>query len=183
MLGSPRAHLHILRTLLCIVVVVTGPSEGGLGAELLITLAPAEPAHYILAGRNEAKIQPVIKKINEVNPNIKTTFVHLELSSLASVRKAAAEINAAVDHIDVLVNNAGAGAFKDHRLSEEGIEMHFAANHLGHFLLTNLVVDKVAKVNGTVINLTSMAYALAEFNEDVNFNVRIPRCLLHIDFD
>jgi NAD(P)-dependent dehydrogenase (short-subunit alcohol dehydrogenase family) len=154
-------------------VLVTGPSEGGLGAESLIALAAAEPGHFILAGRTEAKIQPVIKEINNVNPNIKITFVHLDLLSLSSVRKAAAEINAAVDHIDVLINNAGVGALKNYGVSEEGIETHFAANHLGHFLLTNLIVEKVAKVKGIVINVTSMVYTLAEFNaEDVNFNVR-----------
>lgn len=154
-------------------VLITGPSVGGIGAEILTTLAAAaDPAHYILAGRNETKIQPVIQEINKLNPNIKTTFIHLDLSSLASVRKAAGEINAAVDHIDILINNAGAGAFKNYSVSEEGIETHFAANYLAHFLLTNLIAEKVTKVKGTVINLISMAYTLAEFNaEDVNFNV------------
>ncbi len=152
-------------------VVITGPSKGGLGEELLITLAAAEPAELILAGRNEAKITPVIEKIKSINSSIKTTFIELDLLDNASIRQAAKKINANVNHIDVLINNAGIAARKQYETSKEGVEGHFAANYLGHFLLTNLVLEKVAKVKGVVINVSSMAYTLAEANtEDPNFN-------------
>lgn len=132
----------------------------------------------ILAGRSESKIIPVIQKINEINSNVKTTFVQLDLLELSSVRQAAKEINAAVDSIDVLVNNAGLGARKQYELSKEGLEAGFAANHLGHFLLTNLLIEKIAKVKGMVINISSMAYVLAGVNtKDINFDVRPPSSL------
>lgn len=68
-------------------------------------------AHYVLAGRNHSKISPVIRKINDINPKIKLTFVELDLLDNASVRKAAEAIKVAVDGtIDVLVNNAGIAA-------------------------------------------------------------------------
>lgn len=157
-------------------VVVTGPSVGGLGAELLVTLAKAKssPAHFILTGRNEAKIRPVIEKIRETNSKIKTTFVKVDFLDNASVHEAAKEIKAAVDgKIDVLINNAGIAAKKEFVLSKDGVEQHFAANFLGHFILTNLLVDKIIKSNGIVLNIASMAYTLAETNtEDPNFNVR-----------
>lgn len=75
----------------------------------------------------------------------------------------------------MLINNAGVVARKQFELSKDGVEGHFAANYLGHFLFTNLVADKIAKANGIVINVSSMAYTLAETEtEDPNFNV----CLL-----
>ncbi|KAJ4289877.1 hypothetical protein N0V90_011210 [Kalmusia sp. IMI 367209] len=152
-------------------VVITGPSAGGLGAELLVTLAKAKSAHFVLAGRNEAKINPVIEQIRELNPNIRTTFVALNLLDIASVRKAAAEIDALVDSIDVLINNAGVAAKRDFSLSNDGVEAHLAANYLGHFLLTNLLAAKIIASHGIVLNVASMAYTLAEAStDDPNFN-------------
>ncbi|PVI03629.1 short-chain dehydrogenase [Periconia macrospinosa] len=151
--------------------IITGPSAGGLGAELLVTLAAAKPAHYVLAGRTESKIAPVMDKIRAINPDIKLTFVQLDLLDNSSIRKAAAEIDAAVDKIDVLINNAGVAAKKEFVLSKDGVEAHFAANYLGHFLLTNLLAEKIIKSDGVVVNVSSTAYTLAEANtDDPNFN-------------
>lgn len=145
---------------------------GGLGAELLATLAKAKPAHFILAGRNEAKILPVIEQIQQINADIKTTFVALDLLDNASVRKAAAEIDAAADNIDVIINNAGIAAKREFFLSNDGIEGHLAANYLGHFVLTNLLAAKIIASKGVVLNVASMAYTLAETStDDPNFNV------------
>ena len=141
----------------------------------MITLAKAKasPAHFVLAGRNEAKIRPVIEKIAEVNPNIKTIFVKVDFLDNASVRKAAEEILTVVNgRIDVLINNAGIAAKKEFVLSKDGVEQHFAANFLGHFILTNILAETIIKSKGIVLNVASMAYTLAETNtEDPNFNV------------
>jgi NAD(P)-dependent dehydrogenase (short-subunit alcohol dehydrogenase family) len=143
-----------------------------LGAELLVTLAKANPAHFVLAGRSESKISPVIKKIRDVNPGIRLTFVHLDLLDNNSIRKSAEEIGKAAEKIDVLINNAGVAAKRQFSLSKDGFEAHFATNYLGHFLLTNLLAEKIQSSNGIVVNVTSMAYTLAEVNcEDPNFNV------------
>ena len=158
-----------------VIVVVTGPSAGGLGAELLLTLAKARspPAHYVLAGRTESKISSVMKRIHEVNPDIKVTFVQIDLLDNTSVRKAAREIGEVVDgRIDVLVNNAGIAAKKEFVLSKDGVEQHFASNFLGHFILTNLLAETIIENKGIVLNIASMAYTLAETNtEDPNFSV------------
>ncbi|KAH7122650.1 short-chain dehydrogenase [Dendryphion nanum] len=152
-------------------ILVTGPSSGGLVAELLTTLTAASPAYLILAGRNEAKILPVIAAINKANPSIQTTFLPLDLLDNESMRKTAAQINETVDVIDVLINNAGVIAKKQFALSKDGIEALFAAKYLGHFLLTNLVAGKIFKAGGVVVNVSSMAYLLADAEMgDVNFD-------------
>lgn len=78
------------------------------------------------------------------------------------------------EEIDVLVNNAGVMAVRGFRESEDGVESQFAVNYLGHFLLTNLLIKKgiVGNEGGTIVNLGSLGYQLAEANlEDINFQV------------
>lgn len=88
-------------------MVITGPSESSLGAQTALFLAPASPKLIILAGRTLSKIQPVIDQIKEINPDVAVEFIKLDLASQASVRKAAKEISARVDKVDILINNAG----------------------------------------------------------------------------
>jgi NAD(P)-dependent dehydrogenase (short-subunit alcohol dehydrogenase family) len=164
------------------IVVITGPSESSLGAEAAITLAAAKPKHIVLAGRTKSKIDPVIGAIKEIDSSIEVSFVTLDLLSNASVREAASNIKELVPHIDVLINSAGVMARKHYETSADGVEKQFAANHLGHFLLTNLILDKIVPVKGTIVNVTSMAYFIAEVNtEDPNFEVRLP-CYAYIKF-
>ena len=87
--------------------MITGPSEGGIGAQTAIDLAAGKPQEIILAGRNKAKIQPVIDQIKTNDPHVKTTFVQLDLADLSSVRKAAQLVADKVQKLDVLINNAG----------------------------------------------------------------------------
>lgn len=96
----------------------------------------------------------------------------IDLADNSSVRKAADKINATVDKIDVLITSGGVMGVREYKTSVDGVESHFAANHLGHFLLTNLILDKIIAAKGTIVNVSSMAYALAEVNtEDPNFDV------------
>ena len=112
-------------------------------------------------------------QIKRTNPKIDVMFVPLDLSENASVHHAAEKIKSSgVDRIDALVNNAGVMAIKDYTESKDGVEMHFAANHLGHFLLTNLLMDLIVDAKGVVVNVSSTGYELAEVNfEDPNFQV------------
>lgn len=168
---TPGVHYTILTH----TVLITGPSTGGLGSTFLLTLARhSTPAHILLLGRNLSKIEPVIKELAQINPAIKTTFIHIDLCDNASVEKAAAEVNELVEGIDVMVNNAGLGAGREYMVSKNGVEARFAANHLGHFLLTGLLAEKVGRVGGRVVSVGSMAYTLAEVDtEDINFEVRM----------
>ncbi|KAF8880102.1 hypothetical protein CPB84DRAFT_1828304 [Gymnopilus junonius] len=155
------------------VVLTTGTSPGGLGAYFVQTIAKAGPAWLILAGRDSKKAQETEAAIAASNPEVKVRFLKLDLESLQSVREAAAEVNAWSDiaAIDVIVNNAGITDY-EYRLTVDGFERHLAANHLGHFLLTNLIMDKVLPSTGPrVINVTSEAHRLSPFRfRDYNFD-------------
>jgi len=152
-------------------ILITGPSAGGLGAEAVTSLAAGNPAQIILVGRSQSKIDPVIAEIKAKNSNIKCEFVQADLTDNDSVRAAAKKITA--PKIDILINNAGVMAIKDYTKSKDGFEMQLAANHIGHFLLTNLIMDKlVAAGNARVVNVTSMGYETEEFRfDDYNFQV------------
>ncbi|KAH6958062.1 hypothetical protein DER45DRAFT_484173 [Fusarium avenaceum] len=124
-------------------ILTTGVSPGGLGAIFLEAIAEAEPGLVIVAGRSIGKLQQTEGHLAAKFP-IKTKLLTLDLSSLKSVRSAAEEVNGWTDvpNIDVLVNNAGIMA-TDFKLTEDGFESQFASNHLGHFLFTNLIIDKI----------------------------------------
>src|SRR5947207_9718154 len=124
------------------IVLITGPSQGGIGAETVYSLAKGCPSLIILAGRDRAKIDPVIAKIHSLNGDVKTLFIPLDLADQASVREAAAMLNRQVNKIDVMFNNAGVMACPYTR-TKDGLEMQFGANHVGHFLLTNLILPKI----------------------------------------
>ncbi|KAI1375403.1 NAD(P)-binding protein [Hypoxylon crocopeplum] len=126
------------------VILTTGVSPETLGATFVETLAKAEPALLILAGRKLEKVQKTADSIASANPNVKLRVLQLDLGSLAAVREAAATVNSWTDvpHIDVLVNNAGIMAV-EFALTPDGYESQFATNHLGHFLFTNLLMSKL----------------------------------------
>jgi NAD(P)-dependent dehydrogenase (short-subunit alcohol dehydrogenase family) len=141
------------------IVVITGPSIGGIGAETALSLARGSPALIILAGRSASKAVPLISQIEEVNPAGSVKFVVTDLDAQVSVRKAAAEINASVEKIDYLINNAGIMACP-YRKTEDGTESQFATNHVGHFLLTNLLMGKILKAGrgARIVNVGSVGH-------------------------
>lgn len=104
--------------------------------------------------------------------------VVLDLLSLESVRSAAAEIARLTDHLDILINNAGIST-NTLRYSAEGIESHFETNHLGHFLLTTLVIPLLIRASTTsdpgagtprIVNVSSEANWLSPVRfSDINF--------------
>lgn len=89
------------------IVLITGPSEGGIGAQTAILLAAGFPRKLILAGRNKRKIQPVMDQISNDHPEVTVSFVEVDLAVLSSVRHAAEVINSEIDKLDILINNAG----------------------------------------------------------------------------
>ena len=156
-------------------MLITGASQGGVGAETAISLAHGNPKHLILAGRSEDKSIPVIEEIQKINPQIKVEFVHIDLSSQASVRKAAADINKALEKLDILINNAAIMACP-YSKTEDGIESQFATNYLGPFLLTNLLLGKMvaAGPEARIVNVTSTANSIGKIKiDDYNFQVRL----------
>ncbi|KAI0839228.1 retinol dehydrogenase 13 [Hypoxylon sp. FL0890] len=155
--------------------LITGTSAKGLGAQCAITLAREGPAHLILVSRSQPRSEPVLKEIASINPNVKTTFVTCELSDFDSVRAAAKQINGdpEIPHIDVVINNAGVMAIKDYTLDKQGYEMQLSSNHLGHFLLTNLIMPKIlaAGPGARIVNVSSKGHRISPFRfSDYNFS-------------
>jgi len=158
-MASSSVALQLLKVL----VLVTGPSEGGIGAETTISLAAGSPSLIILAGRSLSRIQPVIDRITSTNPEVETKFITLDLSSQQSIRKAAASINAATGKIDVVINNAAIMACPWVK-TVDGIESQIGTNYVGHFLLTNLIMRRVfaAGHGARIVNVSSSAHQMAD---------------------
>lgn len=92
-----------LALLKCIIVLTTGSSDGGIGAEAALSLSTEPPTCLILAGRSLPKIQTVIDHVSRAYPDVKTPFTSLDLSSQHAIREAAASISKSVQHIDILI--------------------------------------------------------------------------------
>lgn len=133
-----------------------------------MAIARHAPAKLILASRTRAKLQQVAEQITEASPGLTPHIVELNLSSQASTRKAAAEVSKLVGHIDILINNA-AVVTSERCETEEGIELQFGTNHIGHFLFTSLLTplllagaEHSGKTGSTrVVNTTSLGYRLS----------------------
>jgi NAD(P)-dependent dehydrogenase (short-subunit alcohol dehydrogenase family) len=154
--------------------LITGPSEGGIGAQTAISLAHGAPSTILLLGRSLTKIQPTLDSIHAINPLITTKFIPIELSSLTTVRAAAQSIltDPTIPKIDVVINNA-AIMICPYELSVDGYELQLATNHLSHFLLTNLIMPKIlaAGPGATIVNVGSLGHVLGDINwESTDFN-------------
>jgi NAD(P)-dependent dehydrogenase (short-subunit alcohol dehydrogenase family) len=137
-------------------VVITG-GNSGIGKEAAVALAEMG-ARVAITARNAQKGEAARKEIVHRSGNTDLEVVPLDLASLASVRATAAEMLERFEHIDVLVNNAG-GTLGDRRVTEDGFEMTFGVNHLGHFLLTNLLLDRIkASAPARIITVSSGAH-------------------------
>ncbi|KZV94316.1 NAD(P)-binding protein [Exidia glandulosa HHB12029] len=157
------------------IFLITGPAPNGLGDAAARALARGHPAAILLVGRSPAKYAPVVDAIKTVDSDIIVRIYGVDLNSLASVRSGAQAILNENDEkgIDVIINNAGVmrGALQ---YTVDGIEEHFQANHVGHFLLTNLLMPLLKKsVEPRVVNVSSGAYAAASGDySDYNFKNR-----------
>lgn len=151
-------------------IVITGGTWGGIGTDTARVLVKHEPKLVIITGRKDSVLEESISNIRKETPDAKIKGVIMDLSSFDSVREAADEINSLVDQIDVLINNAGVMAIP-YQKSKDGYEMQFATNHLGHFLFTSLLKEKLFKSNTPrVVNLSSSAtFRAPVLFDDINF--------------
>lgn len=118
-------------------------------------------ATLILVGRSTTKGQSVARRI-AARGNSNVEFIGADISSTAQVRALANKVRSRYERLDVLINNAGA-KFDRYEATAEGIERTFATNHLGHFLLTSLLLDLLlASSNARVINVASGTHASVE---------------------
>ncbi|MQY24715.1 oxidoreductase [Nocardia aurantia] len=139
-------------------VIVTG-ANSGLGAVTARALAAAG-AQVIMACRDEVKARAVANSIGE-----RAQVRRLDLADLSSVR----EFAASIDRADVLINNAGVMAVPLRRTAD-GFEMQIGTNHLGHFALTGLLLDKIAD---RVVTVASGAHIIGKIDAaDLNWERR-----------
>lgn len=155
------------------VILVTGVSPRSLGAFFIQSLAKAKPGLIILGGRDIKKVQETGDAILTAELDVQVRNLEVDLGSLQSVRVAAKQVNGWNDIpvIDVVVNNAGVMGL-DHQVSPDGFEYHLAANYLGPFLFTNLIMKKVlASPSGRIVNVSSDGHRLNPFRfGDYNFD-------------
>jgi retinol dehydrogenase-14 len=141
------------------VVVVTG-SNVGIGLETAVGVAALE-ATTVLACRNRAKAEAAAKEVTQRTWNDDVHVVDLDLADLASVKKAADDVLTRWDRLDVLVNNAG-GTWSARQVTAQGFEYTLGVNHLGHFYLTNLLLDRLkASAPARVVSVTSVGHHFA----------------------
>ncbi|KAK3765414.1 hypothetical protein RRG08_000337 [Elysia crispata] len=148
-------------------VVVTGANTG-IGKETVRDLA-MRGGRIIMACRNTEKGEQAKKEIVEETRSEQIVVKELDLGSLESVQKFAKEFNETESRLDILINNAGVMACPK-ALTKDGLEMQIGTNHFGHFLLTNLLLDKLkASVPSRIVIVSSLAHTYGKINfEDLN---------------
>jgi retinol dehydrogenase 12 len=139
--------------------IVTGANTG-IGKVTAKELA-RQGAHVILACRNQAKTEDVIAEIKRDTGNDKVEYIALDLGDLESVRACAKALLARDIPIHGLINNAGLGGQRG--TTKDGFETQFGTNHLGHYLLTRLLLDKIKQTSGArIVNVASKAHYQAK---------------------
>jgi NAD(P)-dependent dehydrogenase (short-subunit alcohol dehydrogenase family) len=142
--GSLHGRVHL----------ITGANTG-IGRATAQALA-ARGAHVLLACRSPERARPVLDEIKQQTKSDTVELVELDLASFASIRRAAATLLARDLPLHVLINNAGVVA---RGLTADGFELVFGVNHLGHFLLTNLLLERLrASAPARVVTVSSQAH-------------------------
>jgi retinol dehydrogenase 12 len=139
--------------------VITGANTG-IGKVTALELAK-RGAHVICANRSQAKSEPVIAEIKRESGNDKVEFVQLDLGDLKSVRACAETLIAKKIPIHALINNGGLAGSKG--VTKDGFEIQFGTNHLGHYLLTRLLLDTIKQTpNARIVNVASKSHYRAK---------------------
>ena len=152
-------------TMLGKTAIITGANTG-MGKQAALELAK-QGAKVVLACRDRQSGERALREVSRLSRNDQIIFRRLDLASFSSIKKFASTILNEESHIDVLVNNAGVFMMPLRR-SQDGIEMHLAVNYLGHFLLTQLLLERMKEAPSARI---------------VNVAADVPSWLANINFD
>nr|URX65644.1 putative short-chain dehydrogenase [Euphorbia peplus] len=151
----------------------TNGASNGIGTETARVLA-LRGVHVVMGVRNVTAGKNVKENIIKDIPSAKVEVMELDLSLMASVRKFASEFGSSGLPLNILINNAGIMAVP-FALSKDNIELQFATNHIGHFLLTHLLLDTMKKTThdskreGRIINVSSEAHRYT-YSEGIRFD-------------
>lgn len=150
-------------------VVISGATNG-IGKAAAIELSKENPK-LLFTYRNQSLADELLAEIKDISPNTQVQSVYCDFSDQDSIKKCTNEINDLCANIDVLINNAGVVNTSYHETGE-GIENTFAVNHLGYFLFTNLLLQKLKSHDETrIVNVSSAAHSFVKEMqwEDINF--------------
>jgi NAD(P)-dependent dehydrogenase (short-subunit alcohol dehydrogenase family) len=149
--------------------LVTG-ANSGVGYQAALQLA-RHGAHVLLGCRNVAKGQAALERLLHEAPGSSAEVIELDMASLASIRRVAAEFGARAATsgigLDLLINNAGVMALPQRELTADGFERQFGTNHLGHFALTGLLMPQLlATPSPRVVTVSSLAHRTGKIDFD-----------------
>ena len=150
-------------------IVISGATNG-IGKAAAIELSKENPK-LLFTYRNQSLADELLAEIKDISPNTQVQSVYCDFSDQDSIKKCTNEINDLCANIDVLINNAGVVNTSYHETGE-GIENTFAVNHLGYFLFTNLLLQKLKGHDETrIVNVSSAAHSFVKEIqwEDINF--------------
>lgn len=144
--------------------IVTG-ANNGIGFETTVGMAEAG-FHVVMACRSQEKAEAAKAEVMQRVPSASLDIILLDLSDQSSVRAFAEAFRARYATLDVLINNAGILLYSA-QTNGDGVELQFATNHLGHFLLTALLIDLIPNDPGSrIVSLSSIAHKGASIHFD-----------------
>jgi len=146
------------------IAIVTGANVG-LGLESVKALA-SKGAQVVMACRNLAKAEVALKSVLSAHPEANVEVMHIDNANLKSVASFAQLFKNKYDKLDILMNNAGVMAIP-RTLTDDGFEMQFGTNHLGHFALTGHLNEVLERTPGSRVHCTSSS---AAFSGKINFD-------------
>ncbi|XP_075507877.1 short-chain dehydrogenase TIC 32 B, chloroplastic-like [Primulina tabacum] len=156
-----------------ITAIITGGASG-IGLETARVLA-LRNAHVIVGARSMESAIEAKQLILKRHKHARIDVLKLDLASLGSIKDFADNFLALNLPLNILINNAGI-MFCPYQLSSDGIELQFATNHIGHFYLTSLLLErmkqtaKAAGFEGRIVNLSSVAHVYYSYKEGIMFD-------------
>jgi len=151
-------------------VVITG-GNSGIGFYAALGLAKVG-AKVIIAGRNPERMSRAVEEIQKEDIEGTVESALIDLASLKSIREFVVKFNQEQSQLDILINNAGVMMPPESK-TKDGFELQFGVNFLGHFLLTNLLYDKLKETKSSrVVTLSSIAHRGASIDFD---NLRVEK--------